>query len=160
MSDEAQAPDGPEAPEAPEAPEVPTGTETVPCPFCESEISQTAKKCRFCGEWVSRNCEVCGTPLRNEWAARGICVQCTAARGAALTIPTARALGPPKNRIAAALFALLLGGIGAHKFYLGKPGWGILYLLFCWTLLPSLISLFEGIGYLLTSDEDFAAQYP
>lgn len=23
------------------------------CPFCESEISDTAKKCRFCGEWIA-----------------------------------------------------------------------------------------------------------
>jgi ribosomal protein L40E len=132
----------------------------VLCPFCEAEISPTAKKCRYCGEWVARNCEVCGTPLRNEWAARGICVECNAARQTALAIPTARALTPPKSRTAAALFALLLGGIGAHKFYLGKPGMGILYILFCWTLLPALVSLFEGIGYLLTSDEEFAARHP
>jgi len=25
-----------------------------PCPFCESEISETAKKCRHCGEWLDR----------------------------------------------------------------------------------------------------------
>lgn len=25
---------------------------TVACPFCESKISRTAKKCQFCGEWV------------------------------------------------------------------------------------------------------------
>ena len=43
-------------------------------------------------------------------------------------------LGPTtpsgKNRIAAALFALFLGGIGVHKFYLGQIGLGIVYLLF------------------------------
>ncbi len=25
------------------------------CPYCESEISDTAKKCKFCGEWVNKN---------------------------------------------------------------------------------------------------------
>jgi len=30
-------------------------SETVLCPFCESEISDSAMKCRHCGEWVSRN---------------------------------------------------------------------------------------------------------
>ena len=25
---------------------------SVACPFCESKISRTAKKCQFCGEWV------------------------------------------------------------------------------------------------------------
>ena len=36
-----------------------------------------------------------------------------------------------KNRVAAGVLAILLGGIGAHKFYLGQSGQGILYLLFC-----------------------------
>ena len=51
-------------------------TETAVCPFCESEISATAKKCSHCGEWVSRNCQTCGTPIRDQWAARGFCADC------------------------------------------------------------------------------------
>ena len=35
-----------------------------------------------------------------------------------------------KNRIVAALFALFLGGIGIHKFYLGAIGWRVVYLIF------------------------------
>ena len=35
-----------------------------------------------------------------------------------------------RNRVVAAVFALILGGIGIHKFYLGEVGQGILYLLF------------------------------
>ncbi|MFZ4198937.1 TM2 domain-containing protein [Paenibacillus sp. NPDC058898] len=61
--------------------------------------------------------------------------------------------------MAAGIFALFLGGIGVHKFYLGKVGMGILYLIFCWTLLPAIIAFFEGIIYLCTSDEDFAKKY-
>ncbi|ANC36146.1 MULTISPECIES: TM2 domain-containing protein [Gammaproteobacteria] len=64
-----------------------------------------------------------------------------------------------KSKIAAGIFALFLGGIGVHKFYLGKVGMGILYLIFCWTLLPAIIAFFEGIIYLCTSDEDFAKKY-
>lgn len=40
---------------------------------------------------------------------------------------------------------MLLGGIGAHKFYAGKPGQGFLYLIFCWTYIPSLVGFIEGI---------------
>ena len=64
-----------------------------------------------------------------------------------------------RNRTAAALFALLLGGLGVHKFYLGKVGQGVLYLIFCWTFIPAIIGFIEGIIYLTKSDQEFAAEY-
>ncbi|MBF7682187.1 TM2 domain-containing protein [Acinetobacter sp. B5B] len=64
-----------------------------------------------------------------------------------------------KNRFIAALLAFFLGGFGVHKFYLGQTGWGIVYLIFCWTFIPYLISFIEFIIYLCTSDEKFAAKY-
>lgn len=64
-----------------------------------------------------------------------------------------------KSRIAAALLAFFLGGLGVHKFYLGKVGQGILYLLFCWTFIPAIISFIEFIIYLCESDEAFAKKY-
>ena len=48
---------------------------------------------------------------------------------------------------------------GIHKFYLGQIGWGIVYLLFCWTFIPALVAFIEFIIYLCTSDEDFARKY-
>ena len=38
---------------------------------------------------------------------------------------------------------LLLGGIGAHKFYAGKWIQGLLYLAFSWTWVPVIISLID-----------------
>jgi TM2 domain-containing membrane protein YozV len=67
--------------------------------------------------------------------------------------------GGSKSKIAAGLFALLLGGLGAHKFYLGKIGQGFLYLLFCWTFVPAVVALVEGILYLTKSDAEFAQKY-
>ena len=64
-----------------------------------------------------------------------------------------------KSRVAAALLALFLGGIGIHKFYLGQPGMGIVYLLFCWTFIPSIVALIEFIILLTMTDEAFAAKY-
>jgi TM2 domain-containing membrane protein YozV len=46
-----------------------------------------------------------------------------------------------------------------HKFYLGQIGRGFLYLLFCWTFIPSLISLIEAILYLTMKDEVFNVRY-
>jgi len=65
----------------------------------------------------------------------------------------------PKSRGVAILLALLLGGIGAHKFYLGQAGLGILYLLFCWTFIPAIVAFIEAIAYAVTSEESFHAQY-
>lgn len=65
--------------------------------------------------------------------------------------------GPaPKSRVTAGLFALLLGGIGVHKFYLNKVGLGVLYVLFCWTFVPAVIALIEGIIYLTQDDATFS----
>jgi len=64
-----------------------------------------------------------------------------------------------KSKVSAGLFALLLGGIGIHKFYLGRPVQGILYILFCWTFIPAIVALVEGIVYLSMSDEQFAQKY-
>jgi tetratricopeptide (TPR) repeat protein len=59
----------------------------------------------------------------------------------------------------AILLALFLGGLGLHKFYLGRPGWGVVYLLLCWTGLPSLVAWIEAIGYLTMGDEAWAARH-
>ena len=75
--------------------------------------------------------------------------------------PGSRTASAPngKSKIAAGLFALLLGDFGAHKFYLGKPGLGVLYLIFFWTWIPGLIGLIEGIILISMGDEEFIQKY-
>jgi TM2 domain-containing membrane protein YozV/type II secretory pathway pseudopilin PulG len=63
------------------------------------------------------------------------------------------------NKTVLILLTLFLGGVGGHKFYLGKPIQGVLYLLFCWTFIPSLIALIELIIYAVTSEEALNAKY-
>ena len=36
-----------------------------------------------------------------------------------------------------------LGGIGAHHFYLGNPGMGLVFALFCWTFIPTIIAFIQ-----------------
>lgn len=50
-----------------------------------------------------------------------------------------------KNRITAAILAFLFGGLGIHKFYLGKAFWGIMYLVFSWTFIPLILGIIEGL---------------
>ena len=51
----------------------------------------------------------------------------------------------PVNKIAYALLALFVGGFGIHKFYAGKTGMGILYLVFFWTFIPAIVAFIEAI---------------
>jgi len=64
-----------------------------------------------------------------------------------------------KRKSTALLWAIFLGGFGAHKFYLGRTGWGVIYLLFCWTGIPVIISLIEVIVLILMSETEFNRKY-
>ncbi len=100
-------------------------------------------------------CAECGAVIK---ARAEICPKC----GVRQVIPTGTFGGVApngKSKIAAGLFAILLGGLGIHKFYLGRVGQGIIYILFCWTFIPAIIGLVEGIIYLSMSDQDFARKY-
>lgn len=74
--------------------------------------------------------------------------------------PQVQGATPSKDKTAAALLAILLGGLGVHHFYLGHIGLGILYLLFSWTFIPAVVALIEGIIYLTTPNEKWLQQYP
>lgn len=45
-----------------------------------------------------------------------------------------------KTKGLALVLCFFLGGLGVHKFYLGRTGAGVMYLLFCWTLIPALLA--------------------
>ncbi len=59
-----------------------------------------------------------------------------------------------RTRTNAILWCFFLGAFGAHKFYLGQSGWGIVYLLFCWTGIPSLAAFIEFIMLLVMADAE------
>jgi len=68
--------------------------------------------------------------------------------------------GPaPLNKVALLLFTFFLGGVGAHKFYLRKYLQGVIYLLFFWTAIPSLVALVEFILYACKSEADLRQAY-
>lgn len=48
-----------------------------------------------------------------------------------------------KDELLGFLLALLLGTFGAHRFYLGETGWGIAYVIFSWTGIPTLLGFIE-----------------
>ncbi len=64
-----------------------------------------------------------------------------------------------KDRWTAIAIAFFLGGIGVHRFYLKQYLYGFLYLGFCWTFIPLLISIIDCIVWVLQDDNKFNEKY-
>ena len=63
-----------------------------------------------------------------------------------------------KTRKVAAILAfagMLIPISGLHKFYLGQPLWGLVYLLLSWTPIPHVASAIEGFWYLSQDGDEF-----
>ncbi|MGB6411609.1 MAG: NINE protein [Candidatus Deferrimicrobiaceae bacterium] len=100
---------------------------------------EKGKYCVNCGTSIDAQAEICP--------------------GCGVRQPSLRRPGKISRRVAAAIFAILLGSFGVHRFFLGQIGWGILYVLFCWTFIPAVAGLIEGILYLTMSEEEFETKY-
>ena len=132
------------------------------CKNCGKEVDVNAIVCLECGFAPTNGdkfCLHCGAETK---AGQAICLKC----GAALenAAPAAVPAGD-KSRIAAALLAIFLGGLGAHEFYLGHNKSGLIRIAIgivglC-LMLPaaSIIGLIEGIIYLTKSDSEFHKTY-
>ena len=64
-----------------------------------------------------------------------------------------------KDKNVAAILALFMGGIGVHKFYLGRIGAGILYLVFSLTFIPSILGLIDFFVLALMDKNEFDRRY-
>ncbi|WP_254279677.1 zinc-ribbon domain and TM2 domain-containing protein [Haloarcula marina] len=98
-------------------------------------------------------CHACGTQIS---AGAKFCPDCGAQQDGAVGSESG---SREVDRVTAGIFAILLGGLGVHHFYLGNVGLGVLYLCFSWTFIPALVGVIEGIIYLTKTDEEFQRQY-
>lgn len=66
-----------------------------------------------------------------------------------------------KRKTSAGILALLLGGAGVHKFYLGNWGIGIIYLVSCFFIpgVSAVIGVIEAIRLFTLSDVAFNEKY-
>jgi TM2 domain-containing membrane protein YozV len=60
--------------------------------------------------------------------------------------------------VVVALLSILLGDFGIGHFYTGQTTRGILDIVFCWTGIPAIIGLIEGIIWFFDTDEEWAAR--
>ena len=167
------------------------------CTNCGNPVTEQAIACMSCGAKPighKKFCRHCGVALNPEQV---VCIKCGAGisttgvstKGTSRSVDGDTATGT-KNKIVAGLFGIvpLFGVFGVHMFYVGKWGWGLVFLaisLSCFGLsiltipltvifppfallsfplilpIPVLviIGIIQGIMFLVMSDEDFAAKY-
>ena len=64
------------------------------------------------------------------------------------------------KRVMCGILGILLGGLGIHKFVMGKTSTGIIQLILGLACgIGSIIGLIEGIMYLTKTDEQFYNEY-
>ena len=141
------------------------------CTNCGRPVSEQAVACMSCGARPighKKFCRQCGVALNPEQV---VCVRCGAgisAAGASRSVGVGGHTGNSgqKNKLVAGLLAIFLGGIGAHKYYMGSWGWGIVFTAsviltgFILGIVTSIIALVEGIMFLVMSEDTFAEKYP
>lgn len=119
------------------------------CRNCGKEIDSKAVVCVHCGvppRAEKRFCNNCGVSTNSN---QTICISC----GVNLANPG------KKSKSSVLLLGLLFGTVGAHKFYMGSWGWGIIYVILALTVfliwIPIFISIIEVIRIIIMSDDEF-----
>lgn len=123
------------------------------CPQCGAPIDPGAMECKFCGEKLAVR-QVAPVPQPQT-----VYVQQPQPQTVNVNVSAINPAWPVKNKLTAGLLGIFLGGLGIHKFYMGKIGMGILYLCFCWTYIPAIVGFIEGITYLCSNDENFQLKH-
>jgi TM2 domain-containing membrane protein YozV/RNA polymerase subunit RPABC4/transcription elongation factor Spt4 len=123
------------------------------CRNCSKQIDSKAIVCINCGvapQTEKKYCRNCGAATNPNQA---ICLSCGVSTGI---------ISGNKSKPTTTLLNLFLGTFGAHKFYLGNWGWGIIYLLlgitFFLAWIPFIASFVELIRVILMSDQEFSAK--
>jgi TM2 domain-containing membrane protein YozV len=152
---------------------VPLAAEAKFCPACGAPVASTEPAAMFCPQCGVKNdaaaqfCNSCGKPLT---------ATVRSVEYAPIRMPPMQpALSRASNKIPAGICAILIGGLGVHKFILGYSGAGaimlavtlgsfVLGIATCGLLWPAMgamhiIGLIEGIIYLTKSDEEFVRIY-
>ncbi|MEN0037539.1 MAG: NINE protein [Cellvibrio sp.] len=102
------------------------------------------------------------TPETNSESTEHFCYKCGRSITSGLTqCPYCRAPQiqfNSKSKVTAGFLAFFLGGFGAHRFYLGQ-WWGIFYVIFWATLIPSIVALVESFVFWFSSNERWNQKY-
>lgn len=134
------------------------------CINCGEEIDDGAEVCSDCGvnqateldgsygdrEADEKYCVECGERIYKQ---AELCPECGTAQ------PSQGQSSGDTDQVAAGILALLLGGLGVHKFYQGNTKYGLIYLCFFWTGIPAVLGLVEGILILIADEDEYERKY-
>ena len=141
--------------------------QAISCPNCGTPIKKGELKfCQHCGEKIDKECVVCpkcGKQVSDFPTGQGsspivINNSNSASSAASSSVSVSQTIirsGRQVKKVVYCVLALLLGGIGIHKFYAGKTLAGIVYILFCWTGIPSFIAVIEFVIALCKSSDEY-----
>lgn len=123
---------------------------------------QDEKYCKKCGEIIDKEAEICpecGVRQESNSDQREVNVNVENNNQSIQQQNGEQPLRSNKSKTLAGILGIFLGSFGVHKFYLGQPGRGFLFLIFFWTYIPGIIGLIQGISYLLMSEQKFARKF-
>lgn len=128
----------------------------INCKECGQQISDSASFCPHCGAPVSKDvfCPGCGTKVPE---GDNFCPNC----GRQLNAGPDTCCSCTKDKTITGIFAILLGSLGIHYFYLGKITAGILTIILscCTCGIWSLLMFIQGIMMLVMPDKEFQEKY-
>lgn len=141
--------------------------QAVSCPKCGGPIihKTNCKECGFELPYNAINCPNCGCPVQPQSYQQPNYFNPPASNNTNSVFND----GPSgKSRGVAALLAFFLGGLGAHYFYLGKPGPAVMNILCVtvgWVLffipvaIISILNIIQTIMMLSLTQEEFERRY-
>ncbi|MDR0914937.1 MAG: NINE protein [Oscillospiraceae bacterium] len=147
-------------------------SKNLKCSQCGAGVTPEATACKYCGSAIAAVQQpvqrptppvqqpnpYVGQPVQPQAPNYGYQQQ-PPIRQSALPLSPINPAWPLKNKYVAGVLAILFGTFGVHRFYLGNAGLGILYILFFWTGIPTIISFFEGIVYFFSNDFNFQVKH-
>lgn len=128
-------------------------------------MSQETKYCKHCGQIIDADCIICPKcgkqveVLKADPTGGNIVINnnnnnTSSASASAFSGGYSGEIISPKSWLTTLLLCFFLGGLGIHRFYVGKIGTGIIMLLLCWTGISLIWALVDFIMIILSKFTD------